>query len=831
MTSFNNQEACLFLNLLTGNADNHFQWQVFHEKDNNRPASTWYDTLENSVVRFNQYQQQGYGVFVTLNETDGNGHHESNIIDYRSCFADIDGDNLPDNIPDIPHFITKRDDTHYHMFFPVMDFLTHEQFSKAQARIAIYFNSDMQVLDPSRVVRLPGTLHLKTDTPSSYSVMTDKVTEYGDECCSTYEQLCDAFPLNPEQQTIYDEKTAPKKVLTGGEGFNTDPVYRKRLIDWLSTIAEPAIKGQGRSYQLIRVMSMAHDLGIPLVEAQQLSWEYYNPRIVPPYKEYERKSKHDIYVERAYKYVNNNPGCRTAAGLFSQAIVDKEITYQPSDYVPVTDDSKEAVEFQPESVPDDKVITESQAVSIRAHLTSKSNISDMAAAYVGYNYPSGGLIKKSSFFSYNGKHWEEREEADIRHQINWEYGMSNFKLAPNKITNILTCVKDICYRKDIENNKWLNAEEVEDQTTLVFQNGILVITPDSKEFKPHDKDFFTLNCLPYDYDPSAKCPEMMKYLDGLFDDKTLIKLVGQFGGYTLSADAKFQKFLLLVGKSRGGKGTFTNIIRKVIGDNNIASPTINKLIKDSTLNSLSQKKLAIIPEANSIDIKIQKQVTDNLKSMTGNDPLSFDQKYAVNELTCYKWPKFILSANEVPDFADGSGALANRCIPIPITKSFAGREDTELPGRLEKECAGILNWFVECLQELYANGKFVQSPASESVLKDLKEDMFILFDFVNQHLILDENAFETKKSVYDAYLQYASLNGVKNPLSKVKVGKSLTSSYLDITNDKTTLDGKQERGFRGFRVNKDSLKPRSVAPVTPLPNMPSANGHNVKKVD
>ena len=693
--------------------------------------------------------------------------------------------------------------------------------------MACYFGSDMQVVDPARVVRLTGSLHLKQAVPAQYRIYKDE--SYGDY--SDYETIVDTFPLDPLQQATYDAKTAPKKALNIGDGYNHDAAYRSQLINWLAVKAEPAVKGNGRSFQFIRALGMAHDLGIPCDEAKQISWEHYNPRCVPPYTEQERARKHDTYVERAYKYANNEVGCRTSAGVFAQAEMDGEITIVKSDYKPAESSEKE-IEFERYDGVEREEVTDAMAAAMKAQLTSKSPLNDMAKCFADYNFPNRGLIRNNKiWYKFNGKCWEEVSDDEIRSAVFYEYGMSNFKLPPSKISNISTALEDYCYQTNVRNNHWLDGSKKDgrDEATVVFQNGVLRITPTSTHFDKHDSRFFTLNCLPYDYDPDADCPEFKKWLDEIFDDKALINIISEFGGYTLTADTRFQVFLLLEGKSRSGKGTLSEVIRQVIGVDNTMSPAINQLTMNYVLNGLSHSKLATIPEANNIDPRMKAQVTDIIKSLSGNDQLTFDRKYSVQPISCSDWPKLIFSANEVPDFADGSGALANRCIPIPFRKSFVGKEDRGLVERLVGESAGIMNFFIKGFQALYSNGHFTHSEASKAVVNELRQDMFLLSDFAEKHLTVEEGVTSSCDEVYDAYMFYSRMNGVKSPFSKIKVGKILSSSYLNIIKDKVSINGKQVRGYIGVRVNNESLKPQVVQNVAQFPATPVAANTNQPK--
>ena len=67
--------------------------------------------------------------------------------------------------------------------------------------------------------------------------------------------------------------------------------------------------------------------------------------------------------------------------------------------------------------------------------------------------------------------------------------------------------------------------------------------------------------------------------------------------------------------------------------------------------------------------------------------------------------RFVVMTNEVPKFADRSGALVSRFIVLPMRQSFYGREDPGLTAALMAELPGILNWAVDGWRRVKARGR------------------------------------------------------------------------------------------------------------------------------
>lgn len=119
--------------------------------------------------------QAGFGVYVTVNRTDGKGRSIKNITGLRTWYTDIDGlptdeqkhakvyDLLCGPLP--PGAIVKtRNGLHVYYFAEPNQDVSPEAFKQTVKGIARYYGGDEGVCDISRVLRLPGYFHLKDPT-------------------------------------------------------------------------------------------------------------------------------------------------------------------------------------------------------------------------------------------------------------------------------------------------------------------------------------------------------------------------------------------------------------------------------------------------------------------------------------------------------------------------------------------------------------------------------------------------------------------------------------------------------------------------------------------
>jgi putative DNA primase/helicase len=134
-----------------------------HRKDV-KLARIFHGTLQQHGMALAQLNQQGAGVFVTVNETDFKGRTESNIVGVRGAFVDLDGAPLEPvlNAPLSPHIVVESSQGRYHAYWLIEKFPL-EHFKIVQKALIARFQADDKVHDLPRVMRLPGFWHLKEE--------------------------------------------------------------------------------------------------------------------------------------------------------------------------------------------------------------------------------------------------------------------------------------------------------------------------------------------------------------------------------------------------------------------------------------------------------------------------------------------------------------------------------------------------------------------------------------------------------------------------------------------------------------------------------------------
>ena len=109
--------------------------------------------------------------------------------------------------------------------------------------------------------------------------------------------------------------------------------------------------------------------------------------------------------------------------------------------------------------------------------------------------------------------------------------------------------------------------------TINVLNGELLWDGVKWQRQEHCREHYRTTQVPIAYDPNADCPRFKLFLQEIFDgdpdgdDKA--KLILEMIGYTLVSHAKFEHFVLLVGSGANGKSVVLELIRVLLGKDNV----------------------------------------------------------------------------------------------------------------------------------------------------------------------------------------------------------------------------------------------------------------------
>jgi len=138
--------------------------------------------LTDHAAQLMRLNRQGAGIFVAVNQTDGQGRKRDNIKRVRAVTLDLDGASL-DPVKQCalkPHIIVESSPGRYHCYWRVKG-LALDQFEDVQRAIAKRFDGDPEIAKLTHVARLPGFYHCKREPFRTHIVEVNDLEAYGAE--------------------------------------------------------------------------------------------------------------------------------------------------------------------------------------------------------------------------------------------------------------------------------------------------------------------------------------------------------------------------------------------------------------------------------------------------------------------------------------------------------------------------------------------------------------------------------------------------------------------------------------------------------------------------
>lgn len=349
---------------------------------------------------------------------------------------------------------------------------------------------------------------------------------------------------------------------------------------------------------------------------------------------------------------------------------------------------------------------------------------------------------------------------------------------------------------------WLTEKEGQPDSALLLPTRSQLLHVGTREVLEATPSFFCTTALPFDYQDNVDPPHgWLNFLAELWpDDPDSIALLQEWFGYVLTLDTRQQKILLMVGPKRAGKGTIARILTGLLGQENVAGPTLDSLGTNFGLWGLIGKALAIVSDARLSGRSNQARLTERLLSISGEDAVSVDRKF-LKPVTVKLSARIMIITNELPWLRDASGALVGRFVVLVLRKSFYGKEDIALTSRLLAELPAILGWALDGRDRLQKRGAFKPPKASDDALREMEELSSPIIAFVSECCLVDEKIEITSGRLYECWRIWCNDCGKSYTGDKASFGKNLHAGYPDIRVVQYREGGRKVRFYKGIGLN------------------------------
>jgi len=333
---------------------------------------------------------------------------------------------------------------------------------------------------------------------------------------------------------------------------------------------------------------------------------------------------------------------------------------------------------------------------------------------------------------------------------------------------------------------------------IPLENGVLDVSKDPFELKPHSPEYMFFNKLPVKYDPEADCTNIKKFMKEITNSEEDVTILEEVVGFCLYRAYFIAKALMLVGDGSNGKSTFLNLVKAFLGQQNVSGRSLQDLELNRFAKADLYTKLANI-YADLPDRALQS--TGTFKMLTGRDLIAAEKKFS-QTFHFSNYAKLLFSANKVPEANDDTSAFFRRWIVIVFPKAFTGSNaDPYILEKLttETELSGLLNLALAGLKRLLKTGQFSHSKTTEEVKEDYLRKSSPITAFLMDCIETDSDAFIEKKTLYANFAEYC--RNLKLPAVTQETFFKNLPKYTAVADYKPNIKGTRFYAFKGIRFS------------------------------
>ena len=326
---------------------------------------------------------------------------------------------------------------------------------------------------------------------------------------------------------------------------------------------------------------------------------------------------------------------------------------------------------------------------------------------------------------------------------------------------------------------------------IAFKNGVYDVIKD--ELLPFSDKFIITNKINFNYNPAAASDLVESTLNKLAcNDTTIRKLLEEAIGYCFYRRNELGKSFMLTGNKSNGKSTFLDMVKTVLGDENITSLDLSEL-NEKFQNAELFGKLANIGD------DIGDEFIGNsaiFKKLVTGDRIQVQRK-GERPFDFNNYAKLLFSANDIPRIKDKTGAVQRRLVIIPFNATFS-KDDPDYRPYIKYELREAENieylilLGIKGLKRILENQEFSESASVQKELEEYEESNNPIIGFFkeNEDIILEN---QTTTSIYMQYTEFCLTNNCQ-PMSKIEFSKQVKKRF-DLDIKPKSIDGKVQRIF------------------------------------
>lgn len=321
-----------------------------------------------------------------------------------------------------------------------------------------------------------------------------------------------------------------------------------------------------------------------------------------------------------------------------------------------------------------------------------------------------------------------------------------------------------------------------------LNNGVYVISKDFRWLVPHDPNFNFKYVLKFDYDPEAKAPRFMQFLDEVQEEKEAPLVMSEAVALALTK-LNLHKCLLLVGEGLNGKTVFVDVITGVLGRDNVCSYSLSSLASDRqdatyTRAVMNEYLINMVTEMDAKDCN-----PEIVKTLIARESVSARLPFG-KPFTIRDYATMIFCCNALPRTSDISPGYFRRWMALYFLRTIPeDKIELDLAERIiATEKAGVFNWILEGVERLLQNKNFTFSPKIDKATKRFRIESDIVALFLEMNGYKKSDSHIVVSEMYADFVKFCDDNGISRKCTRILFYKRLETQGLEVKRHATNND-------------------------------------------
>ena len=350
---------------------------------------------------------------------------------------------------------------------------------------------------------------------------------------------------------------------------------------------------------------------------------------------------------------------------------------------------------------------------------------------------------------------------------------------------------------------------------LNFKNGIYDVK--QKNLEPHSPEKLYFVQINANYNPEAKCPKFMNFIETAFKGREdTIPVLQEALGYALIPRNLTKSLYFFEGVKDAGKSVLLDVLERLIGEKNTFNATPQELAEEGFILVETKNKLLVMGK----DCKFQYiKETGRLKNITGDKRTTSNKKGSSYEQFAVTYSCYF-ACNTMLHFSERDTAFLERLVVFEMLNAIPKSQQNPylVDELIAEEADGIIQWMLEGVDRLIQNkmkhteSKSISDYRANILFKTDNVVRFVLSNYVvipSEEISLQECTPITKKALFKLYREFCIENDDKNvPQSTFEdIIKNKLKNVIFIKESKNHLTCKGKMRVRDSYVN---LVPKDI---------------------